>query len=87
LVSGADNNLWLCDIGNPGMAVGGMGDVLTGVIVSLVAQGMPLSSAACLGVWLHAAAADHAAEDIGEIGLMATDLYPWLSAVLSDLLA
>ncbi len=87
LVSGADDRLWVCDIGNPGMAVGGMGDVLTGVIVSLVAQGMPLSSAACLGVWLHAAAADHAAEDIGEIGLMATDLYPWLSAILSELLA
>ncbi len=87
LVSAADDNLWLCDIGNPGMAVGGMGDVLTGVIVSLVAQGMPMSSAACLGVWLHAAAADHAAEDLGELGLMATDRYPWLSAVLSDLLA
>ncbi len=87
LVSNADHELWVCDIGNPGMAAGGMGDVLTGVIASLLAQGMPLSSAACLGVWLHAAAADHAAEDIGEIGLMATDLYPWLSAVLSELLA
>ncbi len=87
LVSGAADELWVCDIGNPGMATGGMGDVLTGVIVSLVAQGMPLSSAACIGVWLHAAAADHAAREIGERGLMATDLYPWLSAVLSDLWA
>ncbi len=87
LVGGVDDDLWLCDRGNPGMAVGGMGDVLTGVIASLVAQGLTLPSAARLGVWLHAAAADHAAADIGEIGLMASDLYPWLSALLSELSA
>lgn len=85
MIGGAADGLWLCDLGNPGMAVGGMGDVLTGVLTSLVAQGLELSSAARLGVWLHAAAADKAAQELGEIGLMPTDLLPWLSRLLSEL--
>ena len=48
--------------GNPGMAAGGMGDVLTGIIVTLVAQGYPPIRAACLGAWLAGRAADHAIE-------------------------
>ena len=67
----------LCRGGNPGMASGGMGDVLTGVIAGLLAQGMGPQTAARLGVWLHAAAADAAAVD-GERGMLATDLYPHL---------
>lgn len=67
----------LCDAGNPGMASGGMGDVLTGIIAGLVAQGLMLSVAARLGVCLHAAAADAAARD-GERGMLAGDLMPWL---------
>lgn len=50
--------LELCSAGNPGMAKGGMGDVLTGTICGFLAQGMPSFDAACLGVWLHATAAD-----------------------------
>lgn len=64
--------------GNPGMASGGMGDVLTGVIAGLVAQGHPLAEAAALGACVHAEAADRAAAADGERGLLAADLMPWL---------
>ena len=67
----------VCSDGNPGMASGGMGDVLTGVIAALLAQGHPPAEAAALGVCLHAAAADRAATD-GERGMLATDLLPWI---------
>ncbi|MGH8120194.1 MAG: NAD(P)H-hydrate dehydratase [Gammaproteobacteria bacterium] len=70
-------NLSVCDAGNPGMASGGMGDVLTGVIASLVAQGYALPVAARLGVCIHAAAGDAAARE-GERGLLAGDLMPWI---------
>jgi NAD(P)H-hydrate epimerase len=63
--------------GNPGMAVGGMGDVLTGAIASLRAQGLAAFDAACAGALLHAAAGD-AAADNGERGLLPSDLMPWL---------
>ncbi|MCP3866838.1 MAG: NAD(P)H-hydrate dehydratase [Gammaproteobacteria bacterium] len=65
----------VCSDGNPGMASGGMGDTLTGIIGGLVAQGFDLGSSAELGVCLHGAAADHAAH-AGERGLMAHDLLP-----------
>lgn len=63
----------LCDRGNPGMASGGMGDALTGIIAGLLAQKHDPFTAACVGVWLHATAADRASLD-GERGLLATDL-------------
>ena len=66
--------LWICDQGNPGMATGGMGDVLTGVICALWAQGQTAEETACLGVWLHAKAGDDSAAEAGEIGMIATDL-------------
>jgi len=78
-----DGELWLCDRGNPGMASGGMGDVLTGIISGLIAQGQDLSAAARYGVWLHATAADQAAREGGEIGLMATDLLPCLRKIIN----
>src|SRR5690625_1445940 len=68
----------LCGRGNPGMASGGMGDVLSGVIGGLIAQGLSLADAARIGVELHAAAADDAARANGERGLLATDLFPYL---------
>lgn len=67
----------LCDKGNPGMASGGTGDVLSGVIGGLLAQGIPLGDAAKLGVCLHATAGDLAAKE-GERGMIATDLMPYL---------
>ena len=68
----------LCPLGNPGMASGGMGDVLSGIIGSLAGQGLQPGQAAALGVCLHATAADQAAEKDGQRGLLATDLMPEL---------
>lgn len=67
----------LCNKGNPGMASAGMGDVLSGVIGGLLAQGLPPGDAAKMGVCLHAGAGDLAAKD-GERGMVATDLMPFL---------
>ncbi len=78
IASRADGQVALSTTGNPGMASGGMGDVLTGVIAALVAQGLPLFAAARAGVYLHGWAGDQAAQVGGERGLLATDLLPWL---------
>lgn len=72
----------VCVQGNPGMASGGMGDVLTGVVAGLLAQGMDFTEAAELGVRLHGAAGDRAAQD-GERGLLAGDLMPWLHRLVN----
>ena len=62
------------ETGNPGMAVGGSGDVLAGMITSLLGQGLkPLEAAAC-AVWLHGAAGDLCAEEIGQYGMLPTDM-------------
>lgn len=82
LISGPAGNVALCRWGNPGMASGGTGDVLTGVIAGLLAQGLDAWEAACLGVGLHARAGDLAAR-AGERGLLATDLFPYLRALVN----
>ena len=64
--------------GNPGMATGGMGDVLTGVIAALHAQHLSLFAAAVFGALLHGAAGDAAAKVDGERGLLPSDLFPHL---------
>ena len=65
---------YLNPTGNPGMAVGGSGDVLSGIIVSLIGQGIdPLTAAAC-GAWLHGGAGDICAEEIGQYGMLPTDM-------------
>jgi NAD(P)H-hydrate epimerase len=80
LISGAGiSGPALCSQGNPGMASGGMGDVLTGILGALLAQGLDPEQAATAGVCLHAAAADWAARD-GERGLLASDLVEALRA-------
>jgi NAD(P)H-hydrate epimerase len=80
----ADDVVYLSSYGNPGMASGGMGDVLSGVLVSLLAQGLKPLHAACLGVCLHGAAADRAAGVAGMRGLLATDLLPHLPRLLDS---
>ncbi len=64
--------------GNPGMATGGTGDVLTGLIAALMAQGLEAFAAAQLGVHLHGLAGDHARDEMGEVSLVATDLLDYL---------
>lgn len=64
----------VCHAGNPGMATGGMGDVLAGTIASFLAQGYPLFRASVLGTLVHSCAADRNAMKNGEVGMMASDI-------------
>ncbi len=74
VIAGRDGVLTINTTGNSGMATAGTGDVLTGMIAGLIAQGHPPDQAACLGVYLHGLAGDLAAAEVGEIGLLAGDL-------------
>ncbi len=69
---------WFNVTGNPGMATGGCGDVLTGVILALLAQGYDADTAAKMGVCIHGIAGDLAARDKGEIALVASDVVNYL---------
>lgn len=79
----ADHPLGVCPYGNPGMASGGMGDVLSGVIGGLMAQGFDTDFASVLGVCLHSKAADKLAAQNGERGLLASDLLVVIRALLN----
>ena len=70
--------------GNPGMASGGSGDVLTGVITSLLGQGLPVYDAARLGVWVQGRAGDLAAADLGQAGMTAVDLLERLPSAIAE---
>ena len=72
----------VCNAGNPGMASGGMGDVLTGIIAGMLAQGLTPKEACEVGVDLHAKAADQASFDLGEVGLTPSDVIEELRYLL-----
>ena len=78
------NRIFVNDTGNPGMGTGGSGDVLTGVIAALVAQGLPCYEAAVLGVHIHGIAGDLAAETKGETSLTAADLLDFLPPAFQE---
>lgn len=82
LVCDATSAIDVCDAGNPGMASAGMGDVLSGIIGGLLAQGLSLTDAAKLGVSIHARAGDRAAIS-GERGLLAMDLFPHIRELVN----
>ena len=82
LVSSGSGVPWLCSSGNPGMAAPGMGDVLTGIVAALLAQGLEPEKAAAVGVEVHARAGDRAAS-AGERGLLASDLLAELRGVVN----
>jgi ADP-dependent NAD(P)H-hydrate dehydratase len=71
--------------GNPGMATGGTGDTLTGILTGLLCQGFPPFDAARLGVWLHGRAGDLAAEELGEPSLLPTDLQRHLHTAIREM--
>ncbi|MCH4889549.1 NAD(P)H-hydrate dehydratase [Acidaminobacter sp. JC074] len=71
--------------GNAGMAVGGMGDLLTGIITALIGQGLSLEDASILGVYLHASAGDRVKDKIGEYGLLPSDLLKELAILMKKL--
>ena len=68
--------------GNPGMAVGGSGDVLSGIITALIGQGIAPLEAAAMGAWLHGAAGDLCAREIGQYGMLPTDMLTRLPRLL-----
>ncbi|AMA47330.1 NAD(P)H-hydrate dehydratase [Pseudomonas alabamensis] len=82
LVADPAGRLARCDHGHPAMAGAGLGDVLTGVLAALMAQGLEAWAAACLGVWLHA----RAGERLGQQGrgLAASDLIPVIRTLLEE---
>lgn len=82
LITGLDHQQSECHAGNPGMATAGMGDILSGVIAALMAQGLSLFDAAELGVNIHAKAGDLAANQ-GMRGMMATDLLPFIRQLVN----
>lgn len=76
------DDVYVNPTGNPGMAVGGSGDVLGGIIAALLGQGIsPILAAAC-GAWLHGAAGDICAEQIGQYGMLPTDMLQVLPRLL-----
>ncbi len=83
----ADGGVEFCPAGNAGMATAGSGDVLTGIVTSLLAQGYSPEQAASLGVWLHATAGDAAAQQLGEECLIASDITAHLPDAFAKLKA
>jgi len=84
LIHDLEDSVSISTSGNPGMATGGMGDILGGIIAALIAQGLELADAARLATWLHGRAGDMAAADRGERGMLATDLLPWIRMLMND---
>jgi len=76
------NTCYVNHTGNPGMATGGSGDVLTGIIASLIGQRIdPLQAAAC-GAWLHGAAGDRCAQQLGQYGMLPQDMLQVLPQII-----
>lgn len=86
VVATKDGKTFINSTGNPGMATAGSGDVLSGIIAGLAAQGASMEQAACLGVYLHGLAGDHARDIVGEYGLIATDIMHAYGEIIRDLL-
>jgi len=76
--------LYINDTGNPGMATGGSGDVLTGLIAALIGQNMEPFDAACLAVWIHGRAGDLAAARLGQVSMMASDILDYLPQAFTE---
>ena len=86
IVAQPDGTVFVNATGNPGMAAGGMGDVLTGLIAGLITQGMQAGAAAQAAVYLHGLAADRLADVKGPFGYLATEVMNTLPEAMNDLL-
>jgi hydroxyethylthiazole kinase-like uncharacterized protein yjeF len=87
VIATPDQEVYINPTGNPGMASGGTGDVLTGMIGGLLAQGLSPLEAAKWGVFLHGRAGDLVAQEIGEISLIASDIIDYLPDALAEVKA
>ena len=85
VISEANGDVWINSTGNPGMGTGGMGDVLTGVIAGLMAQGLSSERAATLAVYIHGLAGDIVSERLGMPGLIASDVLKAVPEAVSSL--
>ena len=84
-IAAPDGDCWFNSTGNPGMATGGSGDVLTGILTGLLAQGYPSLSACLLGVFVHGLAGDLAAVDISREALTAGDLVAYVGKAWKEI--
>jgi NAD(P)H-hydrate epimerase len=82
VIAAPDGRVTASPFANPGLASAGTGDVLAGAIAGLVAQGMPLFEGAAAGVYLHGKAGEMVAEDLGDAGMVASDILPVLPAAI-----
>ena len=85
VIAAPDGQVRISPIANPGLASAGTGDVLTGAIAGLLAQGLSLFDAAALGVYLHGEAGEMVKSSLGDAGMIATDLLPVLPLVIKQL--
>jgi NAD(P)H-hydrate epimerase len=85
VIADPDGRVRINGSGNPGMASGGMGDILTGIIAAFIAQGLAPLDAATLGTYLHGRAADLCAEELGPVGYGATDVARMLARTRDEL--
>jgi NAD(P)H-hydrate epimerase len=86
VVATPDGKTYINTTGNPGMATGGSGDVLTGVIAALAGQGLESEPAAAAGVFLHGLAGDLARDQMGEYGLIARDIANMVALAIKSIL-
>ncbi|MEO5334675.1 MAG: NAD(P)H-hydrate dehydratase [Magnetococcus sp. YQC-5] len=85
IIAAPDGRIWINITGNAGLAAGGSGDLLTGIIAGLLAQHWSVESAVRAGVWLHGAAADACAQEHGITGMVASDLLPYIRRLRNQL--
>ncbi|MCX5722847.1 MAG: NAD(P)H-hydrate dehydratase [Nitrospirae bacterium] len=85
VIARPDGLVAICPTGNPGMATAGTGDVLTGMIVGLLAQGVPSWEAVCAATYLHGLAGDLAARQLGQAGMIASDLIAQIPYALQQI--
>ena len=85
VIAAPDGRCRISPFANPGLASAGTGDVLSGAIAGLIAQGLPLFDAAALGVYLHGKAGEMVKNKLGDAGMTASDLLPELPPVIKQL--
>jgi ADP-dependent NAD(P)H-hydrate dehydratase / NAD(P)H-hydrate epimerase len=85
IIASPDGQSKICQEANPGLASAGTGDVLSGIIAGLAAQGLPVFEAACCGVYIHAQAGNALRKEMGDTGMLASDLLPILPKIIRDI--
>lgn len=85
MIARPDGFVAICPTGNPGMATAGTGDVLTGMVVGLLAQGVPAWEAGCAATYIHGAAGDLAARRLGQVGMIASDVISHIPHALQNI--